>query len=140
MKSGEYFFGKSFFKVLFHLLDDVPFRVVPRLRSTTFVDFRAGLLDCAASRLHGVFEFIPIASYSTGRGQSTIIEHDSHECVIGNTLPLAEEPILGCRLKAKARVITGVSQNDNKRATGLAQALKPDPDKLRSNAFSPMGR
>ncbi len=53
---------------------------------------------------------------------------------------MTEEPILGCRPKAKAWVIRGVSKNDNERATGLTQVLKPDSDKLRSNAFSLMRR
>lgn len=67
--------------------------------------FKAGVVV----NLHGVIEFIPVKRYAASLGQNSPIKHDNHECLVRNSLPLTEEPILRRKLEAKAWIVIAIS-------------------------------
>ncbi|MDH3463714.1 MAG: hypothetical protein OEM32_08840, partial [Acidimicrobiia bacterium] len=93
----------------------------------------------AMNGLHGGVKFISISRYTASLRQHGIIEHDNHERLIGDAVPLAAETVSRCGLETKAWIVLRVSQHDDERTTGLTEVRKPVVNELRSYALALVG-
>ncbi len=63
-----------------------------------------------------------------------MIKHLDHECLIGDAIPLAGEPVVGSQFESKSGIVLGMSKDDDEGATRSPEVFEPMANKLGPNS------